>query len=223
MAYASRSLTKSERNYSVIQKECLAAVYAMKQFRHYLLGRRFTLLTDHAPLQWLSAQKMEGLLCRWALAIQEYDFQISYRKGSLNANADALSRQDSAETKDHCAVTVSDATAERENLRKAQQQDPITNLVYTALKSRQAPSARGWQTTMLRRYKQLWSQLKLVDDVICREYSPSPGGEVIVVPVLPSSLQPGALQRNHDVPTAGHQGFDKTLQRLRREAIWLVM
>ena len=92
MAYSSRSLTKSEHNYSVIQKECLAAVYAMKQFRHYLLGCKFKLFTDHAPFQWLSAQKMNGLLCHWALAIQEYDFQIYYRKGSLNSNADALSR-----------------------------------------------------------------------------------------------------------------------------------
>ena len=69
-------------------------VYALKLFRHYLLGRHFQLLTDHAPLQWLSAQKMEGMLCRWALAMQEYDFHIVYRKGSLNANADALSRTD---------------------------------------------------------------------------------------------------------------------------------
>ena len=57
IAYASCVLTKSERNYSMIQKECLAIVYATKQFRHYLLGRQFQLYTDHAPLQWLSAQR----------------------------------------------------------------------------------------------------------------------------------------------------------------------
>ena len=92
IANASRSLTKSERNYNVIQRECLAIVFSWKQFRHYLLGRQFKLYTDHAPIQWLSAQKMEGMLCRWSLAIQEYDFAIVYRKGSANSNADALSR-----------------------------------------------------------------------------------------------------------------------------------
>ncbi len=64
-------------------------VYGTKQFRHYLLGRKFKLFTDHKPLQWLSAQKMEGLLCRWALALQEYEFDIVYRKGIVNNNADA--------------------------------------------------------------------------------------------------------------------------------------
>ena len=58
--YASHTLTKAEANYSVIH---LAIVWAMKQFRHYLLGRTFQLMTDHAPLQWLGEQKMEGLLC----------------------------------------------------------------------------------------------------------------------------------------------------------------
>lgn len=53
IAYASQSLIHAERNYSVIQHECLAAVYGFKQFQHYLLGHKFTLLMDHVPLQWL--------------------------------------------------------------------------------------------------------------------------------------------------------------------------
>ena len=69
----------------------LAVTFTLKQFRHYLLGRSFELLTDHAPLQWLSSQKMKGLLCRWALAMQEFDFVIKYHKGYQNGNADALS------------------------------------------------------------------------------------------------------------------------------------
>ena len=64
VAYTSRVLTIAEKLYSVIQQECVATVYALKQFHHYLLGRHFTLQTDHAPLQWLSSQKMEGMLCR---------------------------------------------------------------------------------------------------------------------------------------------------------------
>ena len=68
IAYVSRTLPEPERRYSVIQRECLAVVYALKQFYHYLLGRTFLLITDHAPLQWLSAQKMEGMLCHRALA-----------------------------------------------------------------------------------------------------------------------------------------------------------
>ena len=65
IVYVSRALTKSEQNYNMIQRECLALVYALKQFRHYLLGRPFKILTDHAPLQWLSTQKMEDLLAHW--------------------------------------------------------------------------------------------------------------------------------------------------------------
>ena len=84
------SANQNGTTYSEIQKECLAIVYATKQFRHYLLGRQFQFCTDHAPLQWLSAQCMEGLLCRWALTLQEYSFTIVYRKGVLDNNADSL-------------------------------------------------------------------------------------------------------------------------------------
>ena len=124
IAYASRALTKAERNYSVIQRECLAITYALKQFHHYLLGHKFHIVTDHAPLQWLLAQKMEGMLCRWILAMQEFNFDIKYCKGSLNLNADALSRRSGSDPSDAAAVTI--ATSSTEQLRHHQQQDPIT-------------------------------------------------------------------------------------------------
>ncbi|KAL5474399.1 hypothetical protein EMCRGX_G026341 [Ephydatia muelleri] len=95
IAYASRTLSMSEVNYSVIQRERLALVWGTKQFRHYLLGRPFQLWTDHEPLKWLAGQKMEGILCRWAIALQEYTYTLVYRKGTLNGNADALSRRHS--------------------------------------------------------------------------------------------------------------------------------
>ena len=131
IAYASRTLTKSEQHYSVIQKECLAIVYALKQFRHYLLGRKFQLVTDHAPLQWLSAQKMEGMLCRWALAMQEFSFDISYRKGSLNGNADALSRRIDSGEVDTAAVTTTEVSLAE--IRAAQQGDEVIGKIYRSL------------------------------------------------------------------------------------------
>ena len=73
IAYASRALNSAERHYSVIQKECLAAVFATEQFHHYLIGRPFQLLTDHCPLQWLSSQKIGRPLVQVGT---EYNFTI---------------------------------------------------------------------------------------------------------------------------------------------------
>ena len=220
IAYASRALTKSEKNYSVIQRECLAIVYALKQFRHYLLGRSFLLVTDHAPLQWLSSQKMEGLLSRWVLAMQEFEFHVQYRKGSLNAAADALSRKCNI---DHCALT-SVVNVEMETLRQQQLDDPVLKYLQAALhKSQQKPVASECNRQPLRRYKQLWHQLKLVHGVVCREYAIGPTAERSVVPVYPAVLRQEVLRRNHDAPSAGHQGSEKTLQRLRQEAYWVNM
>ena len=220
IAYASRSLTSPERQYSVIQRECLAVIYALKQFRHYLLGRTFHLVTDHAPLQWLSAQKMEGMLCRWALVMQEYDYRIMYRKGALNGNADALSRI----TTLPCAATVAMPLYSSSCLCHAQLQDSIISQVLQARKlSNSPPRTREWNTHPLQRYRQLWAQLKVVDGVLCRTYTPMPQAEERTVPILPVSLRTEAICHNHDTPSAGHQGVEKTLDRLRLNAYWVGM
>ncbi|KAL5456877.1 hypothetical protein EMCRGX_G034102 [Ephydatia muelleri] len=73
----------------------------------------------------------------------------------------------------------------------------------------------------LRRYAQLWSQLDMVDGIVCRKYHPGPTtSDTLVVPVLPHQQ---ALSMCHDSQAAGHQGTHKTLERIRREAYWVNM
>ncbi|KAL5502764.1 hypothetical protein EMCRGX_G009585, partial [Ephydatia muelleri] len=134
IAYASRTLSMSKVNYSIIQRECLAVVWGTKQFRHYLLGRPFQLWTDHEPLKWLAGQKMEGILCRWAITLQEYTYTILYRKGTFNGNADALSRRADPK-KSPAAATAVQTNMTMEDIRHAQQQDDITKHLMEDLKA----------------------------------------------------------------------------------------
>lgn len=93
IAYASRTLNESETNYSTIEKELLAIVWATKYFRPYLFGRKFKVITDHKPLQWLmNLKEPNSRLTRWRLKLSEYNYTIIYKKGKSNTNADALSR-----------------------------------------------------------------------------------------------------------------------------------
>ena len=93
VAYASRKLKQSERSYAVIEKECLALVWAVQKFSRYLYGTPFTVETDHCPLKYLNEAKLKNArLMRWALILQPYRIHINAIKGSENAGADYLSR-----------------------------------------------------------------------------------------------------------------------------------
>ena len=93
ISFASRNLNKAERNYSTSEKELLAIVWVVKHFRPYLYGRKFKVASDHKPLMWIMNVKDPGSrLLKWRIRLEEYDYQIVYKKGALNTNADALSR-----------------------------------------------------------------------------------------------------------------------------------
>jgi hypothetical protein len=98
IAFASRRLNKAEVNYSRIEKEGLGIIFGVTKFRQYLLGRKFTLVTNHQPLVHLfSPAKGIPLLAasrikRWALIPSSLNYDIEYRSSKNNANADALSR-----------------------------------------------------------------------------------------------------------------------------------
>lgn len=98
IAFASRSLNPAEKNYSQLEKEGLAIVFAIKKFHQFLYGRRFTITSDHKPLQHLLKPSnavptmASGRMQRWALLLSGYDYAISYKPGTQHSNADSLSR-----------------------------------------------------------------------------------------------------------------------------------
>lgn len=93
IAYASRVLNNAETRYSPTERELLALVYAVKHFRPYIYGRKFTLVIDHKPLEWLnSVSDPTSQLMRWRLKLAEYEYAIKYKPEKKNKNADALSQ-----------------------------------------------------------------------------------------------------------------------------------
>ena len=91
--YLSRKLNGPEKNYSVIEKQCLAIVWAVNKLQVYLYGKPFILQTDHRPLLFLDqAKQTNARVMRWALALQSYKFRAESIKGSDNVGADYLSR-----------------------------------------------------------------------------------------------------------------------------------
>ena len=91
IACASRSLTKSDSNYSVIEKEALAIIFGIRKFQQFLYGRRFMLLTDHQPLTLLFGSKKAipavaaSRIQRWAIQLSAYQYDIKYRKCECHA------------------------------------------------------------------------------------------------------------------------------------------
>lgn len=93
VAFASKKLLPRERAYSVIERECLAIVWAIQRFQTYLYGKEFVILTDHEPLSYINSSRMvNGRIMRWSLFLQNYKFRVQMIKGSENMVADYLSR-----------------------------------------------------------------------------------------------------------------------------------
>ena len=115
VAYASRTLSKAEKNYCVTRKELLAVVSFLKKFRQYLYGRKVTVRTDHGALRWLlNFKEPQGQIARWLQVVAEYDLVIVHRAGRSHVNADSLSRRP-CHSCSHCERQELDRQGEEED------------------------------------------------------------------------------------------------------------
>lgn len=203
IAFMSKKLNSAQRNYSVTEKECLAAVEAIKRFRCYLEMQEFEVITDHSSLLWLMRQSnLTGRLARWVFQLQGYKFTISHRKGKDNVVPDALSRVPVEE------ISALDLIAPVINLHSCHFHDPD----YEELK------------TKITKNPGKYPDIKLVDSFVyyrTEHYSGEEAQERQSWKLwIPLNLREELISRCHDVPIAAHGGIGKTLDLLRRDFFW---
>lgn len=196
IAYASRSLTKAEKVYHIVEKECLAVIFSIEKFRSYIEGVHFTVYTDNQSLLWINNLKNPtGRLARWAMRLRQHTFSIIHRKGSSNVVADALSRL--YESNVHIdVIEVNDTALDkwyltlRRNIRDSPSQFP------------------QWKIENGTLYKFLPNKLPLITNL--------PEWKIL----MPKSQRNEVIRSCHDTVTSAHFGFYKTLARVQDLYYW---
>ena len=163
---------------------------------------------------------MEELLQRWALAMQEYTFDIVYQKGVENTNADSLSHNPVSALHSVAATSSQPVTTD---IQLAQLKDPVVKQLHSGLSLANKPVITDETQPLLKRYLQIWKLLSIIDNVVCHTYTHRSSQQSVIVPVLPLSMQQSAISQSHNIPASGHQGIAKTLQRLQGSAYWVGM
>lgn len=209
IAFASRALQGAELRYSTAEQECLAVVWAVEKWRHFLEGEPFDVFTDHSALAWaFNCPKASSRLTRWTLRLQAFSFRVHYKKGCCNVVPDALSRAPPPSQVGNVCVAVakshwSDLPSSLKDIEEAQQTDPLC----------QELSLTVCQPTPGRIHYQLQQ------GVLYRGV-PSKYGGFNYQLVVPAVLSPEFLAYFHDSPFGGHLGRIKTLLKILEVAWW---
>lgn len=238
IAYASRALSKAERNYDVTRRELLAVVSGLKTYKQYLLGRHFVLRTDHAALQWLRrTPEPMAQMARWLVYIEQFNFEVLHRAGSRHGNADGFSRRPPVDDDDFMVrrgfgSSVSDEAgvasehvpiSAGEHLADLQQHDPeIGPIVRLRLQQTEKPDIEALlpEAEASKMLHAQWELLVVSDGVVYRRWYGKDGRPDALQLLVPAALRQDFLQRAHSGMCGGHLGVRRTLDQVQRRAFW---
>ena len=216
IAFASHTLSPSERNYSQVEKEALSLIFGVRKFHQYLYGRHFTIVTDHKPLTTILGPK-QGIpalaaarMQRWALLLSAYAYDIQFRPTGLHGNADGLSRLPLLESSTPSApdeasmfnvAQMQSLPISSSELEAATRNDPMLSKVLRYVR-------QGWPQQVPERLYPYWlkrNELTVEGDTIL-------WGIRVVVPV---KLRVRILDELHQ----GHPGVVR-MKALARSYVW---
>ena len=213
ISYKSRHLKPSELKYATIEKEALAVVFGIKQFKHYLQDNEFLVISDHRPLQWLEDIKDEnGRLGRWAIQLANMKYKIKYKPGRIHQNADCLSRIQMT-----CITHDFDSNL---SITKRQSEDALCQAINGYLTD-------GTLTHETDTDPPLWvKEIELFNNtsgLLTRDHWPTSQkrrNEMKTQIVLPLSLRLTILNEYHDKPSSGHLAFQRTYLKIQNKYYW---
>ena len=188
ISYGSKTLSRAQTKYCTTYRELPTVVTFVKQFRHFLYGRKFLIRTDHSSLIWLkNFKELEGMVARWILLLDTYDFEIKHRRGASHGNADALSRQIHVT---HQKDVTSDKYNELNNelllgpsesnwleqwtppvLQKLQMEDETIGTVISYLEQNNTKSCIRSQNQDLVTLLRPWDQLSIENGLLYRRFN----------------------------------------------------
>lgn len=208
IGYASRTTQKAERNYGITELECLGAIWGTKQFRPYLYGRKFQLVTDHSALKWLlSLKEPVGRLGRWALWMQQFEFEVVHRQGRLHNNVDPLSR---------APLIVNGLVADEPDTTAEQQRaDPELGPVIRLLEDNELPDDPELARKLVK-----WAPFFGMQNGRLM-YIPDPKKrQNTALLALPKATRSTVLYQMHDDVFAGHLSTEAVYAKLRERFWW---
>ena len=231
VAYGGRELNLAETRYSTTEREALAVVDGIKRYQPYLSGAKFYVHTDHGSLSRLmNIKDPTGRLARWALQLQQYDFEILHRPGSSNGNADALSRRaypssEPLEPSDFVpfvslpVASIDQPIPSIQSLHKLQRQDKDLSDIIQYLEVATLPASDTKARSLLLSIDSYYLD---ENGILCHLWSPGKrrAQSICSQVVIPASLRHEILVSCHDDPTVGHLGVLKTYEKVCVRYFW---